>query len=294
MGLNSRKKRTAAQVCGQGKSPRRLQTDFPSRILVTSGHTTVWQNKVTLQVRCLAMLQRWLQSCRPGVTKSRAAIRGKDHACSTTHSTGGAYKASRMLPDNSQTVAAIPSEESLQLRVNKSQPPEGRQTQHPSARTGATPRHLCLPGSLTSLLKTVQCRKALLPMYLSEGGMASSTRAAQFMKALTRIVWRVIGRRTSLRLVQCTKANSGISSTWVLQRSIFLSSRQLSHACAPRVAKCFERASAVIPVELRQPAVNSLTLARRTVSRGDGSSLKVTSARLIQLERGIALAWLRY
>ena len=54
-------------------------------------------------------------------------------------------------------------------------------------------------------------------MYLSEGGMASSTRAAQFMKALTRIVWRVVGRRTSLRLVQCTKANSGISSTLVLQ-----------------------------------------------------------------------------
>ena len=32
-------------------------------------------------------------------------------------------------------------------------------------------------------------KKALLPMYFSEGGMASSTRAAQFMKALTRIVW---------------------------------------------------------------------------------------------------------
>ena len=49
---------------------------------------------------------------------------------------------------------------------------------------------------LASLLKTVQSRKALLPMYLSEGGMASSTGAAQFMKALTRIVWRVVGRRT--------------------------------------------------------------------------------------------------
>ena len=45
--------------------------------------------------------------------------------------------------------------------------------------------------------------------------MASSTRAAQFIKALTRIVWRVGGRRTSLRLVQCTKVNSGISSTLV-------------------------------------------------------------------------------
>ena len=119
-------------------------------------------------------------------------------------------------------------------------------------------------------------------MYLSEGGMASSTRAAQFMKALTRIVWRVIGRRTSLRLVQCIKANSGISSTWVLQRSIFSSSRQLSHARAPRVTKCIGRASAVISVELRQPGVNSLTLACSTDSRGDGSSLKATSARLIQ------------
>ena len=88
-------------------------------------------------------------------------------------------------------------------------------------------------------------------MYLSEGGMASSTRAAQFMKALTRIAWRVVGRRTSLRLVQCTKANSGISSTLVLQRSTLLSSRQLSHACAPIATKCIGRASAVIPVELR-------------------------------------------
>ena len=57
-GLNSRKTRTTAQVCGQGKSPRRLQTDYPSRILVTSSHTTVRQNKVTLQVGCLAMLKR--------------------------------------------------------------------------------------------------------------------------------------------------------------------------------------------------------------------------------------------
>ena len=121
-------------------------------------------------------------------------------------------------------------------------------------------------------------------MYLSEGGMASSTRAAQFMKALTQIVWRVVGRRTSLRLVQCTKANSGISSTLVLQRSTLLSSRQLSHACAPIVTKCIGRASAVIPVELRQPGVNSLILACSTDSRGDGSSLKVTSARLIPLE----------
>ena len=56
-GLNSRKTRTTAKVCGQEKSPRRLQTDYLSRILVTSSHTTVRQNKVTLQVGCLAMLK---------------------------------------------------------------------------------------------------------------------------------------------------------------------------------------------------------------------------------------------
>ena len=95
-------------------------------------------------------------------------------------------------------------------------------------------------------------------MYFSEGEMASSTRAAQFMKALTRIVWRVGGSRTSLRPVQCTKVNSGISSTLVLQRSALLSSRQLSHACAPMAVKYFGRASVVIPVALRQPGASSL------------------------------------
>ena len=110
---------------------------------------------------------------------------------------------------------------------------------------------LAIYAFLASWQKTVQSRKALLPMYLSEGGKASSTRAAQFMKALTRSVWRVVGRRTSLRLVQCTKANSGISSTLVLQRSTLSSSLQLSHACAPIATKCFVRASAVIPAELQ-------------------------------------------
>ena len=114
-----------------------------------------------------------------------------------------------------------------------------------------TPRHLCRPGILASLLKAVQSKKALLPMYLSEGGIASSTRAAQFTKALTRIVWRVVGRRTSLRLVQCTKVNSGISST-----------------LAPIATKCFVRASAVIPAELRQPGASSLVLACSVDPRG--------------------------
>ena len=47
----------------------------------------------------------------------------------------------------------------------------------------------------------MQSKKALLAMYLSEGGMASSGRAAQFIKALTLMVWSVGGRLTSLRLV---------------------------------------------------------------------------------------------
>ena len=76
----------------------------------------------------------------------------------------------------------------------------------------------------------MQSKKALLAMYLSEDGMASSGRAAQFMKALTLMVWRVGGRLTSLRLVQRTKVNSWISSIFVLERSTFFSKWQLSQA----------------------------------------------------------------
>ena len=76
-----------------------------------------------------------------------------------------------------------------------------------------TPRHLCLPGILASLLKAVQSKKALFQCISVRAGW--QTRAAQFIKALTGIVWRVVGRRTSLRPVQCTKVNSGISSTLV-------------------------------------------------------------------------------
>ena len=87
--------------------------------------------------------------------------------------------------------------------------------------------------------------------------------------------------------MQCTKVNSGISSTLVLLRSTLFSNRQLSRACAPVDTKCFVRASAVIPVELRQPGASSLVLACSVDPRGDGSSLKVSSARLIH-------PWKRY
>ena len=78
-------------------------------------------------------------------------------------------------------------------------------------------------GSLTTLLRVAQSRKALLPIYFNEGGMASSNRAAQFIKALTRMVCSVGGKLTSLRLVQCANVNSWISSTFVLERSTCLS-----------------------------------------------------------------------
>ena len=46
-----------------------------------------------------------------------------------------------------------------------------------------TPRHLCLPGILASLLKTVQSGKTLLPLYLSEGGIVKSP-VAFWLKSL--------------------------------------------------------------------------------------------------------------
>ena len=65
------KEKDCSASCVHGKPPRRLQTDFPYQVLVTRGHPTVWQNKVTLQVRCLAMLQQWLQSGQPKVRRSK-------------------------------------------------------------------------------------------------------------------------------------------------------------------------------------------------------------------------------
>ena len=43
-----------------------------------------------------------------------------------------------------------------------------------------------------------------------------------------------------------------------LNIATLLSSRQLSHACAPIAVKYLVRASVVIPVELRQPGASSL------------------------------------
>ena len=110
--------------CVHGKPPRRLQTDFPYQVLVTSGHTTVWQNKVTLQVsisQCSSSgcnqanrmcedqsSNPWKRPYLEHNPFNRWRIQGQSHAAR----------------QNSIT-AAIPSERSLQLRVNRAPPPRG-------------------------------------------------------------------------------------------------------------------------------------------------------------------------
>ena len=53
----------------------------------------------------------------------------------------------------------------------------------------------------------------------SEGGVASSGNAAQFIKALTRMVCNVYGSLTSQRLAQCAKVNSWISLMFAFEMS---------------------------------------------------------------------------
>ena len=60
-------------------------------------------------------------------------MRGKSLSCGTTPSTDCTYKSRGILVGGVQTVAAIANDESLQVRVRKAHPPEGRSSQHPSA-----------------------------------------------------------------------------------------------------------------------------------------------------------------
>ena len=123
MGLNSRTKSMAAQVCALEKSPKRLQMDFASLFLVTSGHTTVWQNhghdagqEYRNAPTPIASMSNWSSS-------SYAARRGKNLSCSTTHATGCTDKSRGMSPGGDQTVAAIANDESLEVRVRNGTPP---------------------------------------------------------------------------------------------------------------------------------------------------------------------------
>ena len=78
-------------------------------------------------VGCLHVKMEW---------RSYAVCRGKDLSCGTTHATGCTYKSRGMLPVGDHTVAAIANDESLQVRVRKAFPPEGRSTQHSLALKG--------------------------------------------------------------------------------------------------------------------------------------------------------------
>ena len=137
MGLNSRTKSMAARVCALAKSPKSLQMDFTSQLPVTSGQSTVWQNhghdagpEHCYAPTPVASMSKWISG-------SYASCRGKNLSCSTTHSTGCTYKSRGILVGGAQTVAAIANDESLQVRVRKAHPPEGRSSQHPSAPGGA-------------------------------------------------------------------------------------------------------------------------------------------------------------
>ena len=92
---------------------------------------------------------------------------------------------------------------------------------------------------------------------------SSSIRAAQFIKTSIRIAWRAGGRRTSLRQVQSSKVNSGISSTFGVEEVDPLK----QSATVTRVLKSFVRASVVL-VELKQPGASSLVTSCSVGRRG--------------------------
>ena len=65
------------------------------------------------------------------------SCRGKILSCSTTLATGCTDKSRGIVVGSVQVVAAIANDESLQVRVRKAHPPEGRSSLHPSAHKGA-------------------------------------------------------------------------------------------------------------------------------------------------------------
>ena len=121
MGLNSRKKRTAAQVCGQGKSPRRLQTDFHSQILATPqcGKTRSLCRSGVSQCSSSGCNQA-NRKCEDLSSKPWKSLYLQHNPFNRWRIQGQSHAARQ----NSIT-AAIPSERSLQLRVNRAPPPRG-------------------------------------------------------------------------------------------------------------------------------------------------------------------------
>ena len=124
MGLNSRKKSMAARVCALAKSPRNLQIGL--HISKTSdqrplhGVAKTWSRCRFRALMCSnagnihIKVDQWLL---------RRSCRGKNLSCSRTHSTGRTYKSRGIVVGSVQTVAAIASDESLQVRVRKAHSP---------------------------------------------------------------------------------------------------------------------------------------------------------------------------
>ena len=157
MGLNSRTKSMAARVCALAKSPRSLQMDFTSQLPVTSGHCTVWQKhghdagpEHSYAPTPVVSMSKWINGCY-------ASCRGKNLSCGTTHSTDCTYKSRGILVGDVQIVAAIANDESLQVRVRKVHPPEGRSSQHPLAPGGAKMGRPLTPRNAALLQKVVCC-----------------------------------------------------------------------------------------------------------------------------------------
>ena len=100
--------------------------------------------------------------------------------------------------------------------------------------------------------------------------MASSTRAAQLIKALTRIVWRVVGRKTS--------------SIMVLQRSTLLAVDNCHKRALLWLQSALGEQSVWMPVELRQPGAGSLVLSCRVNPFNSDRGWKLTHGDLCKVD----------
>ena len=97
--------------------------------------------------------------------------RGKIQSCSTTHATGCTYKSRGIVVGSVQAVAAIANDESLQVRVRKAHPPEGRSSLHPSAHKGARTGCVLTLRNAASLQKHFHCH-SLPPACWERGAKA--------------------------------------------------------------------------------------------------------------------------
>ena len=127
---------------------------------MTSGHCTEWQNLVTMQVSGIGMLQRRSDPCLFGSVVAMLIMPWKNpflqhNPCNWLH-----IQVKRHSSWCVQAVAAIANDESLQVRVRKSHPPEGRSSRHPSAHKGAKTGCVLTLRSAASLQKhcSVACK----------------------------------------------------------------------------------------------------------------------------------------